>query len=145
MTSAREAGETLVESMISVMFVGLVVTTLVLAIGSATSLSGSHRDLTRADLGLKSSIEAVNAANYASGTLSASTYSAQLPSVSPYVAAVQSVSCIQSQASTSYIAAAAPRCTDLNDVGLQLVTVQVKTTSGEVAETTTIMKRKALP
>lgn len=150
MNSTGDAGETLVESIISVMFVGLVVTALILAIGTATSLSGSHRDLTSADLGLKTASEAIKTATYSIGA-SKSAYNGVLPILaSPYVASVTSIQCVQSQpVSTTYAVGPQPACTpnipspQTNDVGLQLVNIEVRTTSGHVVEKTTVMKRNS--
>lgn len=139
-----DSGETLLEVVLSVLFVGLVVTTLVGGLGTAVTLGGSHRELTTADVELKSAVETLKGRTYvATGSTSARTaYQASFVAGAPtgFARTVTSVQCIPATAGSSFNVNGAGSCTP--DTGLQLITVTLSNTGGSVFETTTFIKRR---
>jgi hypothetical protein len=133
---ATDGGETLIESVISTMLLGVAVLAIIGAVFTGVILSGGHRSVTTADVAVKTIAEGIQAATYVSG---ATTYS---PNTAPsgYTATVLSVKCVPPLLTTVSVADLTS-CTP-TDSGLQFVAVQVSAVNGGAFETVGVMKRK---
>lgn len=146
-----DRGETLIETLIALMFVGLAVSALLGVVITGSTLSSNHRDLTSADVAVKRAAESVKDLAYVPGAcgstptpLCASSGYGNVGMPGGYSLSVTAVQCPPVTAGpSSYDASALPACTTVNDDGLQLVTLVVTSPSSEVQERTQIMKRKA--
>lgn len=131
-----DAGETLIESVISVCMLAIGVVAVLGVIISGTYLTGEHRAATVSDVAVKVVAEAVKSAPYVDG---ATTYA--VPAVpSGHVATVTGVSCLIGTPAPVVLSGQWGSCAP-TDSGLQRVTVRVS--SGVSAETTTIVKRRS--
>jgi hypothetical protein len=130
-----DAGETLVESVISVCILGIGVVAVLGVIISGTYLTGEHRAATVSDVAVKVVAESVKSAPYVTG---ATTYSVPVVPVG-HVATVMEVRCLIGTPAAVVASGQWGSCLP-TDSGLQRVTVRV--TSGVSAETTTIVKRR---
>lgn len=143
MTTKRstDAGETLLEVVLAVLFIGLVVVTLVGGLGTAASLSESHRDVTSAEVELKAGAEALKAATYVPAATTA-TYAlavSSAPTSSGFKREVTAVKCIATTTSTFDLSSAGS-CSSSSV--LQSITVAVTSAADGVSESITIIKRK---
>jgi type II secretory pathway pseudopilin PulG len=149
MTTRRpqDGGETLIESLISIIIIGIAVAAILGAVASGSELTGAQRDSTTSDVALKAATEYVKQLPYSPSA----TYvipTTDPPGVIPagFSASVTEVRCYQpGTAQTTYSVDSAtdfPVCTGLNDNGLQLVTITAAKSNGSAIETTQIMKRK---
>jgi hypothetical protein len=113
-------------------------------LGTAVTLGGSHRELTTADVELKSAVETLKGRTYvATGSASARTaYQGSFLGSAPtgFTRTVTSVQCIPASAGSSFDISGAGPCTP--DTGLQLITVTLTNTDGSVFETTSFIKRR---
>jgi hypothetical protein len=148
-------GETLIESLISIMIIGIAVAAILGAVASGSILTGGHRDLTGSDVGLKAVAESIKSTQLAyidnavsdTGSPVAKRYTIPVSEIpAGFTAHITSVLCWQPGASTTYNVtdpAAFPTCSSSTDNGLQLVTLTLAlTTNGGSLQTTQIMKRK---
>jgi type II secretory pathway pseudopilin PulG len=147
-------GETLIESLISIMIIGIAVAAILGAVASGSTLTGGHRDLTGSDVGLKAVAESVKSASLTyidnavpdTGTPATKRYTIPVSAIpTGYTAHITAVQCWQSSTTTYDVTdpAAFPACSTSTDNGLQLVTLTLALTSnGGSLQTTQILKRK---
>jgi type II secretory pathway pseudopilin PulG len=145
-----DRGETLIESLISLIIMGTVIAALLGGLASASELSASHRKDTTADSVLRAFTEAIKTAPYvvAATTSSYTVATAQSNGFSPvtgYTPSVTQVRCLTSadasgnantSSGTDFVA-----CTSIMDQDVQLISAQVAYNSGAL-QTVTILKRK---
>ena len=128
-----EAGETLVEVMMTVAIIGIAMVTILTGIGASIRFSGAHRSAASAGVALASAAEAVKAASGGSATcatLSTSTYAAA-------VAAAPK----PSGWTSDDLAIASAACIDVNGVALPHVTIVATAPSGSATESLTVVRR----
>lgn len=135
--SHDDAGETLIEIVISVLLISIAVTALVSATTSAANLSLGHRRVTDTDVALKKAAEAVKAATYKAGP--APTYTVPAPSVPGISVKVTSISCLSGTTGSVATGTAKPCTSDTTELQLVVLTA----TGTDTSETTTILKRYA--
>lgn len=149
--TARDAGETLIEIVISIMMIGIMVSAVVLAVGEGAQLTGVHQQIVTTEIGLKVAAEAVKDAPFVSGKDGAALASdyqgiAQASAPAGHSVAVKPVACAPKTTTATYSAASAATCTAATSTeGLQLVTLTVSTNGGTTAtaESTVVVKRKS--
>jgi hypothetical protein len=134
----RDSGETLIESLLSLLFVATAIAAIVGGVAATATLSGDQRKLTVSDVALKAVTESIKQATYSI----AGSYVVP-PGVVPsgYTATVGSVRCWKGDAGPTYGTTSFAVCNGSNDHGLQLVPVVVVSTDHRASETAEIMKR----
>lgn len=148
---ARDGGETLIETLLALMFVGLAISAVLGGVITASVLSDDHRRLTVADVSAKRAAETVKDLTYVPGACGDSPVLGCTPAgygdvglPNGYSLVVESVQCLSSStATTVYDVSNQPACTLVNDSGLQLVSLVVTSSGGQVAERTQVMKRQS--
>lgn len=143
-----DRGETLIESLLSLMFVSIVITVILAGIAVSSLLSGDHRQFTVSDVAVKTAAESLQGTTYIVGACGATVvagcstqYSA--PAVpSGYTVSIESVRCWPAGAGTTYDVATFPSCTTSNDNGLQVLRIITRSTDGHAQEVTQLMKRQ---
>lgn len=128
-----DAGESLLEIVISVMMVAVAVAMIISAVASGTNLTLGHKRLVNTDTLLKQAAEAVKATAYVAGPAAASSYAAVLPS-----GVSISLSCIDGAAGDQSAGAAHP-CSPTLPKDIQLVTLTAA--GSDTSEQATIAKR----
>jgi Tfp pilus assembly protein PilV len=137
-----DLGETLIETLLAIMIVGIAVTAVLGGVAAASTLSGSHRDLTQGDLSLKQAAESLKAQPYsACGAYSPATCVTGyvLPTLAGGRTASFTVLCLPVIAQSNVNTSTAVLCNAVSDRGLQIVRVSL---TGSPAETTEILKRQ---
>jgi hypothetical protein len=143
-----DRGETLIESLLSLMFVSIVITVILAGIAVSSELSGDHRKFTVSDVAVKTAAETLQRTTYILGACGATAVSGcstqyTAPTVpSGYTVTIESVKCWPAGASTSYDVSTFPNCTTSNDNGLQVLRIITRSTDGHAQEVTQLMKRK---
>jgi Tfp pilus assembly protein PilV len=137
----RDAGETLIEVVISMLLLTMAVGAVLSAVGAGALFSGDHRALVASDVAAKRVAERVKGLTYVPSA-GASAYDAAESTVpAGYLAVVGPVTCWPGGTGTAATTEAFVACTSA-DLGLQLVTVTVSTSDGTLSETTQVMKRR---
>jgi hypothetical protein len=134
--SGSEAGETLLEVVISVFMISIAVVMIIAAVGAGVDLSLGHKRVANTDVALKRLAEAVKAQAYAPGATTYSVAGVTLPT--GITALAPTVKCLSGiSGSKSATTATNAPCALPTDV--QLVTLVAK--ASDNTETTTIAKR----
>lgn len=129
-----DAGETLIEMVLSVLFVSLAVVMIVAAVGTGVSMTTSHKSLTDTDVALKRAAEHVKGLAFAT----TATYSvSSLAFPAGVSVAVTSVKCLPASAGSQNLTAATT-CTATDT----LQVVALSATASGTSEQTVVMKRK---
>lgn len=129
-----EAGETLVEVMMTVAIVSIAFVSIIAGIGASLRFSGTHRSSANASVALLAAAESVKTWSGGSatcGTLTTSTYSSALTSVTN----------LPPGWSTSNLSISAASCVTVNGVSLPSVTVVATSTDGQTVESVDVLRR----
>lgn len=148
--AGQDAGETLIEIVISLMMVGIMVSAVVLAVGEGAQLTGLHQQLVTTDVALKRGAEAVKNHSYISGKPGialATDYQSVAAAAVPagYTVTVSPpVRCAPKTTGPTYDARTATACTGAAAEGLQLIelTITSNATGTRTQQGTVVMKRK---
>lgn len=138
MTTHDDAGETLIEMVLSILFVSLSVVMILAAIGTGTTLTSSHKTLTDTDVALKRAAELVKAQSYVVKATAASYPLTSLTGLNGVTVTVSSVKCLPTSSGSQDVSAATV-CTT-TDTGLQVVSLSA--TASGTSEQTVVLKRK---
>lgn len=130
-----DSGESLIETLVALVILGLAVVALLSGLGTAIAASALQSQYATAGVSVKAYAEAVKGAAYVPGAATAS-YQDPPGFTAPagYTAAVQSVQCGPPLALVS-------ACTAATDEGLQKILLAVSSQDGRATEKVVIVKR----
>jgi type II secretory pathway pseudopilin PulG len=121
-----EAGETLVETLLTVTIMSIAFAAILFAIGTAIRFSGTHRDQANADVALGAAAEAVKAAP---------PQGCPNPSYASVLSGLSDLPARWSAANLSIVSAVC------DTLGLQTITIKATAPGGTASETVSVLKR----
>ncbi|MEA3019753.1 MAG: hypothetical protein QOI47_1277 [Actinomycetota bacterium] len=129
-----EAGETLVEVMMTVAIVSIAMVAIISGIGASIRFSGTHRSSANAGVAVLAAAEAVK--TYTGGAATCGTLT-----TATYASALSGVTNLPPGWSTSNLSISAASCVTVNGVSLPRVTVVATSSDGYSVESVDVVRR----